>query len=367
LEVPELTAWCHEIEARVAGLSRIGIRPVDRQARSKLVRGGFVGVLPLWRRAGVTVGLQAMPGQAPEAWPGVIEKGDQALTLAADASTLLPRFLFTRLLSNNIEGAESLAGKWPEVRDEATALHDLLGGAPEILATVVGVITDPETRKPFEYDVDRPAPFEAAHSRLARKIDRSPAFARYADWIDASLTGNAAPPHPPEAYGVWVRQLYCRAAEFPRDRLGGAMLPQAILLDLAEAFAGLDTAVPNVPGWELRPGASSGAAALVSIANKIDLDACADDPIRRGLVEALRTEHMNYRGLAHAEAVVALDEGGEPERAWGALHSAAWWGARSTGEAPAAILDGARLLCDRHGWDHIRWVVDRAAETGGTA
>ena len=40
-----------------------------------------------------------------------------------------------------------------------------------------------------------------------------------------------------------------------------------------------------------------------------------------------------------------LDERGEPERAWGALHSAAWWGARNVGEAPPAMLDGARLLC----------------------
>jgi hypothetical protein len=72
---------------------------------------------------------------------------------------------------------------------------------------------------------------------------------------------------------------------------------------------------------------------------------------------------MNYEGYAHAEAVVALDERGEPERAWGALHSAAWWGANSRGVAPSAMFDGARLLARRHGWDDIAWAVEQA--TGG--
>jgi hypothetical protein len=70
---------------------------------------------------------------------------------------------------------------------------------------------------------------------------------------------------------------------------------------------------------------------------------------------------MDYDGYAHAEAVVALDESGEPERAWGALHSAAWWGANSVGKAPAAMLDGGRLLAERHGWKDIGWALDRAA------
>jgi hypothetical protein len=358
--MPDLSAWCQTIEAHVAAVSGAGIRPIEPEVRQKLHAAGFVGILPLWKRAAVTVGLQAMPGMPPQAWPGIIETDGQALTLAADASTLLPRFLFTRMLSNNVEGAESLAKKWSRVGDKVAALHDVLGGALATLAAVVDVITDPEARRAFEYDIDRPARFEAAHSALARKLDPSPAFMRYADWIDAAIAGDAAPAYPPEAVGRWARQLFCRAARLPRHLLGDATLPQAILLNLVEAFSGIDTGVPHLPGWELRPGNSSGAAALISISRKLDPEMLPDDPVPRGLIKAFHSEGMNYRGMAHAEAVVALDERGEPERAWGALHAAAWWGARSTGEAPPAMLDGARLLADRHGWDDIRFVVDRA-------
>jgi hypothetical protein len=362
----KLSSWSQTIEAKVAALSGVGIRPIDPQVRQKLHSAGFVGMLPLWKHGAVTVGLQAMPGMAVEAWPGIIETGGQALTLAANTATLVPRFLFTRVLSNNVEGAASFAEKWPQLSDKVTALHDELGGAPATLAAVVGVITDPQSCQAFEYDVDRLAKFAAAHSALARKLDPSPAFIRYADWIDAAIAGDAAPKHPPGAFGPWARQLFCRAARLPRDQLGDATLPQAILLDLVEAFSGLDTGVPQIPGWQLRPGNSSGAAALVSIARKLDPEMLPDDPVPRGLIKALDTEGINYRGIAHAEAVVALDERGEPERAWGALHAAAWWAARNTGEAPPAMLDGARLLADRHGWDDIRFVVDYVSG-GGTA
>jgi hypothetical protein len=144
-----------------------------------------------------------------------------------------------------------------------------------------------------------------------------------------------------------------------RDRLIDVTLAQVILLNLIEAFAELDSAVPQSPGWELQLPSGSGAAALVSTAGDLNSKTLPDVP--RSLVKALQSEGMRYSVIAHADAVVALDERGEPERAWGALHSDAWWIGRSTRGSLPAMIDSARLLADRHGWDDMRFVVDRAA------
>ena len=92
----------------------------------------------------------------------------------------------------------------------------------------------------------------------------------------------------------------------------------------------------------------------------INHDPPPNDPVVAGIVRALVAEGTSYRGLAHAEAVVVLDERGEPHRAWGSLQSAAWWAARSTGHTPEAMLTGAIFLAERHSWDDVHWVVERA-------
>jgi hypothetical protein len=361
----KLGEWEADIAAAVGDLSwpsDICISPIDLNARLALTAKGFFGVLPLWREAEVTAGLLALPNLEPTGWPGIIEKGGQALTLSSDAGTILPRFLMSRFLSNNIAGAKQLSKAWPEAQAGLSALHAVLGGMAETLEVLADVINDSRERRAFEYDAGVEG-FETAHSILARRIDRSEQFSRFADWMDASIAGDPLPRESAQAYGPWARQLYVRAAGLPDDLVDD--LPQATLLELLETFAGIDTAVPNVPTWEARPGAGSGQAALVALAARIDLDSCPNDPVAAGLLRALRVQGVRYDGYAHAEAVVARDEGGQPERAWGTLHSAAWWAARSIGEAPSAMLDGARLLADRSDWKDIRWVIDRAAGSSG--
>jgi hypothetical protein len=75
------------------------------------------------------------------------------------------------------------------------------------------------------------------------------------------------------------------------------------------------------------------------------------------LVKALAIEGVSYQGYTHAEAVVALDEADQPERAWQVLQSAAWWAARRAGHVPDAMLTGALFLAERHGWGNILRVV----------
>jgi hypothetical protein len=361
--VSDLSSWIGEIEAAV---NAIGHEPaLDIEAarhggvQGSFLAAGLVGAVPLWSGSSVAIGLMAIPGVEPCSWPVVALERGQAITLASDAATAFPRFVMLRLLSNNLRGAEHFSSRWPETGRKATDLHAALGGAADALGVVQEAASDPTIRNTFAYRKDQVAAFEAAHSLLARKIDRSEPFSRFADWLDAWVSGGDESPDY-QSFGSWRRQSLCLFNAFNRISFAGSS-PGSALLEVIEAHAGLDSGVPNTPTWALHPANASGEARLAAVARVIDHSSKIDDEIGLGLVKALVAEGMDYNGFAHAEAVVALDESGQPERSWRALHSAAWWMARSTGEVPPAILDGARLLCDRHGWDDIRWVVDRNA------
>jgi hypothetical protein len=227
------------------------------------------------------------------------------------------------------------------------------------LQVVADVLASPAKRERFKYRAARRTDFEAAHGQLARAIDPSAQFHAYADWFDRRLAEETAQIEP-DRYGAWARQALTWSFVFERATRAGPANPRS-LLPLVTEHSGLDTGMATDPTWA-RPNDGASDSKLLMIAQTIQDEAVLDDPVDRGLVKALATMGFNYDGYAHAEAVVALDERGEGTRAWGALNAAAWWMARRFGQATPAILDGARLLCDQHGWNDVRWVVDHAAE-----
>jgi len=363
-----LDDWVKEVRAAVDALvpgRGLGIgQPPDRALSQQVALAGFPGVLPLWGARRTLFGLRVVPGADPRAWPGVFIQDGQGLTLATDARTLVPQAIVNRHLSGDPAAAERLAGEWGEAGPGTLALHRALGGADEALDAVVATLGEPAAREAFRWREGKEAEFEAAHSALARKIDASPAFVRYADWLDGCIAGACAAPEDAPAFGAWERRVLCLASRLALSRPGTPKLGAPLVLRVVEPDAGIDSAVPGEPSWSIQPGGASGETTLVEAAASLG-DEPPADPVAAGLVRALTTEGSSYRGLAHAEAVVALDEGGEPERAWGALQSAAWWAARNTGGVPPAMFEGARFLSERHGWADVGWVVQRAAKLGG--
>lgn len=357
-----LKEWTEEVASRVEALGEVGIEPAREALGRELIGCGYPGVLPLWRDRFVIAGALGLPGVEPRHWPALMIERGEAATLATNSATLLPRFLMQRRLSNLPAAAEALAGRWPELADAARALHLSLGGAGESLEALAEVLKDASKRDAFRHKTGEDESFEAAHGALARAIDRSPEFGHYADWFDCCIRDDL-PPVETRLYGVWARQALCWSFNLSLDGEPEIDDPHAPIA-LVEAFAGLDTAFPIKPSWAASAADGSSDGHIPIVAESVAEANLGDDAVQTGLVEALRAAGSRYEGYAHAEAVVALDERGEPERAWGALHSAAWWMARNVGEAPPAILDGARLLCDRHGWDDLRWVVDRNAGGG---
>jgi len=360
----ELKQWVAEVDARVGELAAqpaFGIRPVTPKERAQLLARGFPGMLALWTSGTSMAGLLALPDVPSARWPGVIEARGQALTIASDATTLLPRFLMNQKLSNNPGGAERVGAAWSASGDAVEALHAALGGTLNALQAIGAAFREPARRETFKFRGAKTAEFQAAHSALAQQIDKSDAMHTYADWLDKAINGDKAPLADPEALGAWKRQALAWTSRLILTRRRGYPIATSLLIDLVEAFAGLDTGVPVAPTWALRAGAASGETAIISVADKLDPNDLAQDEVVAGLVRALQDQGDNYDGYAHFEATAAREEGGQASRAWGALNSAAWWTARRTGEAPPAVVDGARLLTERHGWDEVRWTVDRAS------
>jgi hypothetical protein len=358
----ESLSWLDGVRGAVAECATVeglGIAPAEGRATAPaLASRGFPGLVPLWTGARSTIALLPLPTTELRSWPAVIEKDGESLILATNCASALPRFWMLRLLAYSETAGSRLAQAIELGHEKAAALHHALGGTAETLATMQAAIADAPVRAAL---VRQPGGEpDLTYGALARRIDPGPQFASYADWFDAVAAGGKPDLPDSSRLGIWNRQAAYWAA-----RVGPPDPPMAVAqrFEALEAFAGIGSGVPSTPIWSAQPGSASGRVAHYDLAARIDPDA-AEDEVHRGILTALHSEGIDYDGLAHAEAVVALDEGGKPERAWGALHSAAWWGSRAVGEAPAAILDGARLLASRHGWDEIAWAV-RCAE-GGT-
>jgi hypothetical protein len=360
-----LESWVSDVGKAVQGLRGVGVLDIRQPPEPDLFRtvasSGFPGVLPLWGGSLQTVGLLVDPTADAQAWPAVVLRNGQGLTVATDARTVLPRFIVDYVLSNFPRSAERLAEQWGDVEPAAVDLHQALGGSRETLDEVMSVVRNPEGRAAFKHEKGREAAFQEAHSTLLRKVDRSEPFAHYARWLDRSIEGQWIAPEDPARYGSWGRRVLCWASRLARRRAPPQRLSTDLLQRVVEAQNGIDSGVPVVPSWSVRPAGASGEAALVEAATLIENDQPTGNEIGDGLVRALVTEGLSYRGFAHAEATVAFDERGEAKRAWEALQSAAWWAVRNTGELPAAMIDGARFMATRHNWSDVRWLIERAA------
>jgi len=328
--------------------------PADAESARAIARAGLPGIVPLWVDAPQGFGapwhataLLVRPWLPMERWPGVFVLRGQALTVSADGATLLPQLLANRVLSNMPSSAAQLAMEWTDVERRARALHAALGGDEATLQAAVDVAMDPAARARLAYRPGDQTDYQRAHSELFRRIDPSAPARAYADWLDAAIAGDMRPVGDPETFGPWGRRLMgvaARGAHTAALGLHGPALTRFLLSD-----NGLD-GVPQQPMWDIQAGGSSGSAQYAHAADLAADETSVDGSVRAGVVRALRHGGRGYAGLAHAEAAVVLDESDEPERAWEALQSAAWWAARAKGEVPTGIFDGIRFLAERRGW-----------------
>src|SRR5262249_44118678 len=123
--------------------------------------------------------------------------------------TVLPRYLLSRFLSDNSSGLKKLAGNWKTALPFLQELHAKLGGDAKTFACVASAIEDPTRHSSFDLDKAAPQRFHAVTSALARRIDPSPEFTAFADWLDGAIGGNTEPPTALDRMGPWARLCFC--------------------------------------------------------------------------------------------------------------------------------------------------------------
>ena len=300
---------------------------------------------PFWLRSVGTLdalwalGLWLRPERPPADSPVVLALGACATTLAPSPRLLVPALVLRAVRGSRprfVRVRQLLDGEWNELAE----LHAALGGSDrleslrelfhdELLETRVG-------------STDRETATRATADAWAR-IDRSGETAAFARAIaDVSLR---RVPDPAAGYGAWQPAVAaaCAAA------LPGGQAPAWLWLMLS-ASPGFDAGV----GPFSAPDTAAAARALHAAANRL---VTIDGPWRGDpawpAVQALAAAPLGaYAGMAHMEAARALDEAGQPARAWDALASATFWA--SLARRPITEIGHvARWLAGKNGWSHL--------------
>ncbi len=76
----------------------------------------------------------------------------------------------------------------------------------------------------------------------------------------------------------------------------------------------------------------------------------------------LAKEPKGYAGLAHMDAARALKKSGQPEDAFAALTSAAYWFGLHGGDERVELAEAAQLLAKEAGWTDTLAALELAAE-----
>ncbi|MEO5851901.1 MAG: hypothetical protein ABIQ15_05260, partial [Nocardioides sp.] len=184
----------------------------------------------------------------------------------------------------------------------------------------------------------------------------------YAQWLDAHSAGQFPAPASTEAYGRWSRRVMCWSEVLELSGRGApdrSALPRQSII---EGAAGVDSGLSPRVSWRADIGEGSAETVLLESAMRLEQEPDIEDPITRALAHAMDNEGLDYRGLAHAEAVVVLRDRGEPERAWGALQSAAWWSSRHLGEMPDFVMNGGRLMAEENDWTDVASMLERSQD-----
>jgi hypothetical protein len=282
------------------------------------------------------IGARLRPGRAVTESAIVCALGPSSVTLAP-----APRFLVPGLVLRSVRGNRK---RWRRVRElldvewrELAALHASLG-AEDQLERFRALIEDDllGARITAEHRNEQVQAVADAWVRL----DDSPTAGHFAEAIRTVLAGGVPNVH--RSYGAW------------RTAVAG-MCSAATTSDFAQWWWALVSESPGVDAAVMPHGAPELVAAAQLQQDAARRLAELDGPWQADLlwpaVDALARAirpHL-YNGLAHVEAARALDEAAQPERAWDALESAAYW-AVTAGHTPYQIMSAARWLAEKNGW-----------------
>lgn len=357
----------------VTGLSTVAAdmlgyqRAPDVQLRAALVEAGAWMVEPLavlgpafqpwW------LGLLCRPGLSADQWPVVLVSDRNIVTISSSTQMACANILYTMRLRQSF-GWPLLRRAWSAVEGEFLELERAMGGEG-CVAALGRLVADPVNEREAKKSASKPALRGRFEARILGAFDPDPDRKRFCEYVLPLIErvgGGAVPP----ALGAWSRQgEVCaflrgeRSAPANTAALAGAW-------GLVCGIAALDTALaaPQLtshPATGLADSVVHGAAELL-MQHQEQLGAWRESPFWSPTVE-LATNGRLYSGHAHLQAANVLCDRDEPDAAWAALASAAFWSRVSMGRSTPMAFERARSLASSRGWADVVDVLDRNAAT----
>jgi len=317
----------------------------------------FAKVRPFTNYFGKCIlGIRIIPGQALSESPVLMYSNNKAVTVSSSLGTALPMMVYRNQLQY---GREPFYELWQDVEHELLELHAALGGTDD-LEGLRSVLFDDNL---FPNDESLGVSPDIASESLKR-LDPTPQHLLYRQYVQSAITQLVATFPLPDGLEHWKNAATLVALEIHQND-ESQDIKTLVAWEVAKLPASLDTStdynVEHLPtplgNADLRVAQ---AAKILANHQESISDHWKSDPIWSPTM-AIAENHLAYNGIAHVEAAQYLDEAGQPERAFDALISAAFWSYNYQGEALTTTLDAARYLADKYNWLEISQVFERLA------
>lgn len=318
----------------------------------------FAKVLPFTDFYGKPIlGVRLIPGQALSESPVLIYSANKATTVSTSLSTALPMIIYRKRLQFSRQKFYEL---WQEVEDELLDLHAAMGGK-DCLEGLRSVLFD-DSLFPDESTLD-------VLPDIARRsldlLDPTLQHLLYRQYLHKAITQQVATFPLPDGLGAWKNAATVAALQIHENEESQEITMLAAW-EVAKFPASIDTSTDYKMVEHMPTPLGNANLRVASAAKILDnhqasiSDHWKSDPIWSPTM-AIAEDHYAYNGIAHVEAAQYLDEAGQPERAFDALISAAFWSYNYQGEAFPATLDAARHLADKYNWLEISEILESLA------
>ncbi len=351
-------AFCRDIGQHQAGLAKIGLIPPDMPRTWQ--RLATVGALDVWPLAQISssqiLGIRALPGVEARERPVVIVDLTlcEQMMLAASSATLVP--IWTTLKQVHGSSSDWLAWGSKVRSSEVAELHEWLGGQ-DGLAPLEAMLGCEDLRRALCSDLEGMLWSEALPNALSIAAPDDPRGSFQQTIDDLARKGWGETALEAVTFGHWSEPGVLLTAWHARPHNQQDRLPY--LKAAAGKAAGHDAAwldrigLPDDLGTAARENGAPTliACKLVELATSLQ----NDDPAMAAVL-AHSAAKANYNGRAHLDAIRPLLDNDDPEAAWNAAMTAAFWIFQRRGSVPGDLMMMICKLAEEVDQEHL-WPV----------
>lgn len=332
---------------------------------TSLIKYGTWCILPVAKRfpflkifGQEVVGVRLLPNRSILESPVVICSGNQIITASTTLASAIPMLIYRYSLYEQPKRWKIICDRWSQIEDELIALHSALGGHDR-LKGIRSLLFDEQIYS----QSNQPNAFQESVRESLDILDQSPEHLLYRKYVHQAILTHTATIPLPKGFGCWTNAAKIIAFQANLSRKYDIEFPLLAAWEVVNMPASVDTGTTREIQHLFRSGGNAdlriykAVEFLYQYQDKVPTE-WQEDPIWKATM--MLAEHgQNYNGIAHIETAKHLDEQGQPERAFDALISAAFWSYNYQGKALNTTIEAAYYLASKYGWEEIYAILDQ--------